>query len=196
MEASLIPTPKVDAPAPPQLPHDAPHTAARDFLVVSPEGLQRPPLLLLLLLLRLLLQSIHSHSSSVYSQSFFFAFFLGWSGVSWEFNGFATFRSLNLIANRIPTSRCSLLFQGDFSEIEIAPSRSHLVLLACRQELTVEFLKAFRRFQVLTRTLVYALVREPVKLPLLPSTNTTNFRNTSHPVLHQLIWHKHKGHGT
>lgn len=63
MEASLIPTPKVDAPAPPQLPHDAPHTAARDFLVVSPEGLQRPPLLLLLLLLRLLLQSIHSHSS-------------------------------------------------------------------------------------------------------------------------------------
>ena len=46
------------------LPHDAPHTAARDFLVVSPEGLQRPPLLLLLLLLlRLLLQSIHSHSS-------------------------------------------------------------------------------------------------------------------------------------
>ena len=182
MEASLIPTPKVDAPAPPQLPHHAPHTAARDFLDASPEVLQRPPSLLPLLL------SIHSLSCLLS--------FLGWSGVSWEFNGFATFRSLNLIANRIPTSRCSLLFQGDFSEIEIAPSRSHLVLLACRQELTVEFLKAFRRFQVLTRTLVYALVREPVKLPLLPSTNTTNFRNTSHPVLHQLIWHKHKGHGT
>ena len=173
--------PKVDAPAPPQLPHHAPHTAARDFLVASPEVLQRPPSLLPLLL------SIHSLSCLLS--------FLGWSGVSWEFNGFATFRSLNLIANRIATSKCSL-FQRRFFGDRNRPPLESIVLLACRQELTIEFLKAFHRLQVLTRTLVYALVREPVNLPLLRSTNTTNFRNTSPPVPHQLIWRKLRDRGT
>ena len=81
----------------------ATHVAARDFLVASPEVLQRPPSLLLHLLL-----SIHSHSSLLS--------FLGWSGVSWEFNGFATFRSLNFIANRIPTSKCSLFKRRFFGD--------------------------------------------------------------------------------
>lgn len=60
---------------------------------------------------------------------FFISLFLGWSGVSWKFNGFPTFRSLIRFANVV----LNLHVLGRFSETKRLFS-SHLVSLACRRE--------------------------------------------------------------